>query len=90
MASHMAAANALVGHEESKAAAHAQSKPPSNMPVPSSKHIGSAPLLHAVPLGEPTGDLESKFTVYECLAQLLGAASIDSPAARSAFAKRFI
>jgi hypothetical protein len=55
--------------------------------LPSSKHIGSAPLLHAVPLGEPTGDLESKFTVYECPAQLLGAASIDSPAARSALAK---
>ena len=55
--------------------------------LPSSKHIGNAPLLHAVPLGEPTGDLESKFTVYECPAQLLGADSIDSPAARSALAK---
>ena len=86
MASHMAAANALVGHEESKAAAHAQSKPPS-MPAFEQAHRQCAPVLHAVPLGEPTGDLESKFTVYECLAQLLGAASIDSPAARSAVAK---
>ena len=55
--------------------------------LPSSKHISSAPLLRAVPLGEPTGDLESKFTVYECLAQLLGEASIALPAARSALEK---
>ena len=42
MASHMAAANALVGHEESKAAAHAQSKPPS-MPAFEQAHRQCAP-----------------------------------------------
>jgi hypothetical protein len=40
-----------------------------------------------VPLGEPTGDVESMFTVYESLAQLLIAASMVPPAARSALAK---
>ena len=44
-------------------------------------------LLLVVPLGEPTGDVESMFTVYECHAQLLSAASIDLPAARSALPK---
>jgi hypothetical protein len=55
--------------------------------LPSSKHIGSAGLLHAVPKSAPKVDVRSKFTVYECHSQLLGAASIDLPAARSALAK---
>ena len=53
----------------------------------SSQPIGSTRLLLVVPLGEPTGDVESMFTVYESLAQLLGVDSIDLPAARSALEK---
>ena len=40
-----------------------------------------------MPKSAPKVDVRSKFTVYECLAQLLGVASIDLPAARSALAK---
>ena len=55
--------------------------------LPSSEHVGGTRLLHMVPISEPTGNVESKFTVYECLTQLLGVASIDLPAARSALPK---
>ena len=36
---------------------------------------------------EPKANVMSKFTVSECLAKLLSAASIDLPAARSALPK---
>ena len=49
--------------------------------------LGTAALLRPVPKSELLRNLESKFTVPECFALLLSAASIDSPAARSALAK---
>ena len=52
--------------------------------LPSSEHVDGASLLHDVPKSEPKVNVRSKFTVLECLAQLLGKASIDLPAARSA------
>jgi hypothetical protein len=55
--------------------------------LPSSEHIAGADLLHAVPKSAPNSNVKSKFTVSECLTQLLGAASIDLPAARSALGK---
>jgi hypothetical protein len=53
----------------------------------SSECLGTATLLRPVPKSELLRNLESKFTVSECIAQLLGAASIDLPAARSALGK---
>ena len=35
---------------------------------PSSEHVGGASLLHVVPIGEPTDDVESMFTVHESFA----------------------
>ena len=54
---------------------------------PSSKGLSAACLLRLVPKTKLLRNLKSMFTVLECLAQLLGAASIDLPAARSALAK---
>ena len=47
----------------------------------------AAGLLRPMPKSELLRNLESKFTVLEWLAQLLGVVSIDLPAARSALAK---
>ena len=52
-----------------------------------SEALGTAGLLRLVPKSELLRNLESKFTVPECFAQLLSAASIDLPAARSALEK---
>ena len=54
---------------------------------PSSEGLGTAALLRPVPKSELLRNLESKFTVSECFALLLSAASIDLPAARSALEK---
>ena len=53
----------------------------------SSEALGAAGLLRPMPKSELLRNLESKFTVLEWLAQLLGVVSIDLPAARSALAK---
>ena len=52
----------------------------------SSEALGAAGLLRPMPKSELLRNLESKFTVLEWLAQLLGVVSIDLPAARSALA----
>ena len=84
MASHSAAAYALMRHDEMKAAAHGQPKP---LPTASFDSLGAADLPRPVPKTKQLRNLESMFTVSECLAQLLSAASIDLPAARSALEK---
>ena len=86
MASHTVAANAFIRHDESKAAAHGQPEPPPMASFEPSG-LGTAALLRPVPKSELLRNLESKFTVPECFALLLSAASIDSPAARSALGK---
>ena len=53
----------------------------------SSEARGAAGLLRPMPKSELLRNLESKFTVLEWLAQLLGVVSIDLPAARSALEK---
>ena len=88
MASHTVAANAFIRHDESKAAAHGQPEPPPMASFePRPRSVGTAALLRLVPKSELLRNLESKFTVPECFAQLLSAASIDLPAARSALGK---
>ena len=49
--------------------------------------LGTAYLLRLVPKTKQLRNLESMFTVSEWLVRLLSAASIDSPAARSALGK---
>ena len=55
--------------------------------LPSTHSLGAAGLPRPVPKTKQLRNLESMFTVSECLAQLLSAASIDLPAARSALGK---
>ena len=76
------AANALMRHDESKAASRSRRRW-----RPSSEGLGTAALLRPVPKSELLRNLESKFTVPECFALLLRKASIDLPAARSALEK---
>ena len=54
---------------------------------PSSQGLGTAYLLRLVPKTKQLRNLESMFTVPEWFAQLLGEATIDLPAARSALEK---
>jgi hypothetical protein len=54
---------------------------------PSSKCLGTATLLRLVPKTALLRNLKGNFTVSEWLVRLLSAASIDSPAARSALEK---
>ena len=49
--------------------------------LPSTHSLGAAGLPRPVPKTKQLRNLESMFTVSECLAQLLSAASIDLPAA---------
>ena len=49
--------------------------------------LGAAGLPRPMPKSKQLLNLEGKFTMSEWLAQLLSAASIDLPAARSALAK---
>ena len=52
-----------------------------------SQGLGTAYLLRLVPKTKQLRNLESMFTVPEWFAQLLGEATIDLPAARSALEK---
>ena len=76
MASRTAAANALMRHEDLKAAARGQPEPPP-MASASSQGLGTAALLRPVPKTKQLRNVESMDTVPEWLAQLLGEATID-------------
>ena len=55
--------------------------------LPSTHSLGAAGLPRPVPKTKQLRNLESMFTVPEWFAQLLGEATIDLPAARSALEK---
>ena len=88
MASHSAAAYALMRHDEMKAAAHGQPKPLPTATFDSQPRCCGSAAPGAEDQAAPQlGEHVQLFTVPEWFAQLLGAASIDLPAARSALAK---
>ena len=72
---------------DKKAAAHRQTLP-LPMPLPSKQRIRAASMLPVIPSSRPEGSVVTTFTVSEELEQLLVAASIDLPAARSALGKK--
>ena len=86
MASHMAAAR-MLSCATKKGKQPPMAKGSRRQWLRSSEALGAAGLLRPMPKSELLRNLESKFTVLEWLAQLLGVVSIDLPAARSALAK---